>query len=71
MEKYFCMHVFVFHVLCLDAYSGDWAGGVWDATGVPGQDQSCATRTGYATCEQFVQNSGASFSDACKLILSS
>lgn len=44
---------------------GDWAGGVWTATGVPGQDQSCAQITGVATCNQFVQQNGASLSEAC------
>jgi hypothetical protein len=44
---------------------GDWAGGVWTATGIPGQDQSCAQRTGVATCQQFVQQNGAALSEAC------
>ncbi|KAI0005363.1 concanavalin A-like lectin/glucanase domain-containing protein [Russula compacta] len=43
---------------------GDWAGSVWTATGVPGQDQSCAQRTGVATCQQFVQQNGAALSEA-------
>ena len=45
--------------------SGDWAGGVWASAGSPGQEQSCAARTGYATCQEFVQNSGGSFQEAC------
>ena len=45
---------------------GDWAGSVWTATGVPGQEQSCAQRTGVPTCEQFVQQNGAALSQACK-----
>jgi len=43
---------------------GDWAGTAWNSTGVPGQSTSCAQQTGYSTCEAFVQNSGASFSEA-------
>jgi len=43
---------------------GDWAGSAWTATGVPGQDQSCAQITGVATCEQFVQQNGAALSEA-------
>ena len=44
---------------------GDWAGSAWTATGVPGQEQSCAQRTGVATCQQFVQQNGAALSEAC------
>ncbi|KAL5488226.1 hypothetical protein ACEPAI_6334 [Sanghuangporus weigelae] len=43
---------------------GDWAAGAWTASGVPGQETSCAQRTGYSTCEDFVRNSGASFGTA-------
>ncbi|KDQ17730.1 glycoside hydrolase family 16 protein [Botryobasidium botryosum FD-172 SS1] len=45
---------------------GDWAGaaGVWGASGVAGQGSSCAATTGAATCEQWVQNNGGSFSEA-------
>lgn len=46
--------------------SGDWASGVWGSTGVPGQDQSCAQRTGVSTCEQYVRSNGAAFADACE-----
>jgi hypothetical protein len=52
----------------IDFPSGDWAGNVWSSSGIPGQDQSCAQRTGFSTCEAFVQASGASFSEACKSI---
>lgn len=45
---------------------GDWAGTSWDTTGIPGQDQSCATRTGVSTCESYVQNHGSSFDEACE-----
>lgn len=45
--------------------SGDWAGGVWGAAGIPGQEQSCAQRTGFATCDEFVRSRGAAFQEAC------
>lgn len=53
------------------SYSGDWAGGVWDSAGFPGQEQSCSQRTGFSTCDAFVLASGASFAEACKYSLSS
>ncbi|KZT06218.1 glycoside hydrolase family 16 protein [Laetiporus sulphureus 93-53] len=43
---------------------GDWAGDGWNSTGAPGQEQSCAQRTGLATCEEFVANNGAAFEEA-------
>ncbi|KAH9043852.1 concanavalin A-like lectin/glucanase domain-containing protein [Lactarius pseudohatsudake] len=43
---------------------GDWASGVWTASGIPGQEQSCAQRTGVATCEQFVRQNGTALSEA-------
>ncbi|KAK0239520.1 glycoside hydrolase family 16 protein [Armillaria nabsnona] len=58
--QYFYDHSFIFDTtLC-----GDWAGTAWNSSGTPGQDQSCATRTGYSTCEAFVRASGASFDEA-------
>jgi len=58
--KFFYDHVAIFDTtLC-----GDWASGVWSSSGVPGQDQSCAARTGFATCEDFVRNNGQAFQDA-------
>ncbi|EGO02777.1 glycoside hydrolase family 16 protein, partial [Serpula lacrymans var. lacrymans S7.3] len=58
--EFFYTHSAIFDTtLC-----GDWAGGVWGSTGVPGQSQSCQQETGFATCEEFVQASGASFSEA-------
>ena len=48
--------------------SGDWAGNVWNDAGAPGQEQSCATRVGVSTCEEYVQNHGSSFSDACECL---
>ncbi|KAF8887795.1 glycoside hydrolase family 16 protein [Infundibulicybe gibba] len=58
--KFFNSHSLIFDTtLC-----GDWAGGVWSASGIPGQEQSCATRTGFPTCEAFVRASGSSFNEA-------
>ncbi|EJD03859.1 glycoside hydrolase family 16 protein [Fomitiporia mediterranea MF3/22] len=60
MAKFFKNHSIIINTtLC-----GQWAGSVWGSTGVPGQESSCATRTGYSTCEDFVRNSGASFGQA-------
>ncbi|EIW65035.1 uncharacterized protein TRAVEDRAFT_109943 [Trametes versicolor FP-101664 SS1] len=58
--KYFYQHTAIFDT----TFCGDWGGGVWDASGVPGQDQSCAARTGVASCSDFVLNNGASFTEA-------
>ncbi|TFK36778.1 endo-1,3(4)-beta-glucanase [Crucibulum laeve] len=58
--KFFNSHHAIFDTtLC-----GDWAGGVWTSSGIPGQDQSCAQRTGFSTCEAFVRASGSSFNEA-------
>jgi hypothetical protein len=43
---------------------GDWAGAVWSDSGSPGQEQSCAERTGFSTCQAFVQASGSAMSEA-------
>ncbi|KAJ4475778.1 concanavalin A-like lectin/glucanase domain-containing protein [Lentinula aciculospora] len=43
---------------------GDLAGSVWSDAGAPGQEQSCATRTGVSDCDTFVRNNGASFQEA-------
>ncbi len=59
---YFYDHYNIFDTtLC-----GDWAGAdaVWNYAGYAGQDQSCASLTGYSTCSDFVLNSGHSFNDA-------
>jgi len=59
-SKYFYEHIAIFDTtLC-----GDWAGAVWALSGVPGQEQSCATRTGFNTCEEFVRARGDSFKEA-------
>jgi len=58
--KFFNNHHAIFDTtLC-----GDWAGGVWNAAGIPGQEQSCAQRTGVSTCEAFVRTHGASMKEA-------
>lgn len=61
-SKYFYENIFIFDTtLC-----GDWAGTSWQLTGIPGQEESCADRTGYPTCEAFVRAEGSSFNEACK-----
>ncbi|KAJ4485540.1 glycoside hydrolase family 16 protein [Lentinula aciculospora] len=45
-------------------FCGDWAGEVWSDSGIPGQEQSCAQRTGYSTCEAFVKADGSAFTQA-------
>jgi len=58
--KFFNNHHAIFDTtLC-----GDWASGVWTDSGIPGQEQSCAQRTGFSTCEAFVRAQGASFANA-------
>lgn len=58
--KFFYDHIAIFDTtLC-----GDWASGVWNSAGIPGQEQSCAARTGFSTCEAFVRASGSSFNEA-------
>ena len=44
---------------------------MWGAAGVPGQEQSCAARTGVAACQDFVLNNGGSFTEACEYFSSS
>jgi len=59
------------HVAIIDTtLCGDWAGSVWSSSGAPGQAQSCAARTGYATCQDFVQNNGNAFQEAYWEIIS-
>ncbi|KAF7306514.1 GH16 domain-containing protein [Mycena indigotica] len=58
--KYFYKHVAIINTsLC-----GDWAGSAWTSSGIPGQEQSCAQRTGFSTCSEFVQKNGGSFAQA-------
>jgi len=58
--QFFVNHSAIFDTtLC-----GDWASGVWNSSGIPGQEQSCAARTGVSTCEAFVRANGGSMSEA-------
>jgi len=52
------------HAIFDTTLCGDWAGAVWDGAGIPGQGQSCAQRTGFSTCQAFVQASGSAMSEA-------
>lgn len=59
-NKFFHDHSLIFDTtLC-----GDWASGVWGASGVPGQDQSCAQTTGFSTCEAYVRAKGDALDQA-------
>ncbi|KAK7694183.1 hypothetical protein QCA50_001363 [Cerrena zonata] len=58
--KFFYQHSAIFDTtLC-----GDWASSAWTGSGIPGQEQSCAQRTGVSTCEEFIRNNGAAFNEA-------
>jgi len=58
--KFFNSHNAIFDTtLC-----GDWAAGVWNSAGIPGQEQSCAQRTGFSSCEEFVKANGPSMQQA-------
>lgn len=52
------------HIIFDTTLCGDWAGGVWNGAGIPGQEESCAQRTGFATCEEYVRRNGDAFRDA-------
>ncbi|KAG6857613.1 hypothetical protein H0H87_010181 [Tephrocybe sp. NHM501043] len=43
------------HAIFDTTLCGDWAAGVWSSAGIPGQEQSCAERTGFSTCEAFLR----------------
>ena len=58
----------IYHFFDLTAPSGDWAGAVWNAAGIPGQEESCAQRTGFDSCEGYVRANGAAFQEACEWI---
>ncbi|EJD03860.1 uncharacterized protein FOMMEDRAFT_167171 [Fomitiporia mediterranea MF3/22] len=60
ISKFFKSHTIIINT----TFCGQWAGVLWGSTGVPGQGASCATRTGYSTCDEFVRNNGASFDQA-------
>ncbi|KIM47928.1 glycoside hydrolase family 16 protein [Hebeloma cylindrosporum] len=58
--KFFNNHHAIFDTtLC-----GQWAGAVWSSSGIPGQEQSCAQKTGFSTCEAFVRANGAAMNEA-------
>jgi len=58
--KFFFQHSFIFDTtLC-----GDWAGSVWSSSGIPGQEESCAQRTGVPTCEAYVRANGGALKEA-------
>ncbi|RXW17418.1 hypothetical protein EST38_g8441 [Candolleomyces aberdarensis] len=52
------------HAIFDTTLCGDWAGGVWNAAGIPGQEESCAQRTGFATCDAFIRARGSAFQEA-------
>lgn len=52
------------HAIFDTTLCGDWAGGVWNAAGIPGQEQSCAQRTGFSTCDAFIRARGSAFQEA-------
>ncbi|CED83827.1 glycoside hydrolase family 16 protein [Phaffia rhodozyma] len=45
-------------------FCGDWAAGNWATAGTAGGSESCATKTGYSTCADYVLNQGSAFSEA-------
>ncbi|THU91658.1 hypothetical protein K435DRAFT_673740 [Dendrothele bispora CBS 962.96] len=59
-SKFFSQQSMIFDT----TFCGDWAGGVWGASGIPGQESSCATRTGFSTCEDYVRQNGNAFNEA-------
>jgi len=58
--QYFKDHVAIFDT----TFCGDWAGGVWAGSGIPGQDLSCAQITGQPSCQAFVLSNGSAFTEA-------
>ncbi|KAH8834913.1 glycoside hydrolase family 16 protein [Flagelloscypha sp. PMI_526] len=58
--KIFKQQSFIFDTtLC-----GDWAGSAWNSAGSPGQEESCASRTGFSSCEEYVRQRGDAFTEA-------
>jgi len=49
-----------------NTFCGDWSGAdsVWNSAGYAGQTESCASKTGYSTCSDYVLNKGSAFSEA-------
>jgi len=76
MSSYLILHYGILHIFCVirpiirwtyALCSGDWAGAssVWNSTNQNGQTGgSCASRTGYSTCVDFVRGQGAAFAEA-------
>jgi hypothetical protein len=58
--KFFRDHSAIFDT----TFCGDWAGATWSLSGIPGQEQSCAQRTGFSSCEAFVRARGDTFHEA-------
>ncbi|ESK86240.1 glycoside hydrolase family 16 protein [Moniliophthora roreri MCA 2997] len=59
-DRYFVNQAAIFDT----TFCGDWAGPVWNDAGAPGQEQSCAARTGVSTCEEYVRTRGSTFTEA-------
>ena len=51
-----------------DGFSGDWGSAAWTSTGPAGQEASCATRTGYSTCEAYMRERGGDLTEACECL---
>lgn len=62
MYKFFTENFNIF----TNTFCGDWSGAdsVWNSAGYAGQTESCASKTGYATCSDYVLNKGSAFSEA-------
>ncbi|CAE7208322.1 unnamed protein product [Rhizoctonia solani] len=53
------------HIMIFDTtLCGDWAGNAWQSSGIAGQTQTCAAKTGYNTCLDYIRNEGANLKDA-------
>ncbi|CAE6458931.1 unnamed protein product [Rhizoctonia solani] len=53
------------HIMIFDTtLCGDWAGNAWQSSGIAGQTQTCAAKTGYNTCLEYIRNEGANLKDA-------
>ncbi|KAJ1311528.1 hypothetical protein OPQ81_010012 [Rhizoctonia solani] len=53
------------HIMIFDTtLCGDWAGNAWQSSGIAGQTQTCAAKTGYSTCLDYIRNEGANLKDA-------
>ncbi|KAL5641346.1 hypothetical protein ACGC1H_001732 [Rhizoctonia solani] len=53
------------HIMIFDTtLCGDWAGNAWQSSGIAGQTETCAAKTGYSTCLDYIRNEGANLKDA-------